>query len=108
MSAPRIGDLDRKLMLEQPVDTLDDIGGAVRSWALVASIWARVTPTRGAERFAGERAESALTHRIAIRWRPDVTGAMRLRDGAKTYCIHAATDGDGRRRIMICHCEELA
>ncbi|MDB5569074.1 MAG: head-tail adaptor protein [Hyphomicrobiales bacterium] len=108
MRGARIGELDRKLALERPLDTPDEIGGAARAWTLVADVWGHVQPTRGVRRFAGEREESAVTHRIAIRWRPDVTGAMRLRDGAAVYSIHAATDGDGRRRFLICHCEELA
>lgn len=108
MKRARIAELDRRLVLEAPLNTPDDIGGVERSWVFVDVIWARVMALSGLERFEGEREESAITHLITIRWRPDVTGAMRLRLGARTFAIHAAVDGDGRRRTLNCRCSEIA
>lgn len=108
MRRARIGDLDQRLSLEAPVDTPDDIGGVTRAWTPVDAIWARVTPLAGGEQFAGEREESQLTHRVLIRWRPDVTGAMRLRQGSRIFIIHAALDWDGRRRFLLLQCTETA
>jgi SPP1 family predicted phage head-tail adaptor len=108
MRRARIADLDRRLSLEQPVDTPDDIGGVARVWAHVDNLWAQVTTASGSEVFAGQREESVLTHRVLIRWRPDVTGAMRLRDGARIFAIHAAHDWDTQRRFLLLQCEEIA
>lgn len=108
MKRPRIGDFDRRLVLEAPLNTPDEIGGVDRSWVFVDVIWARVVPLVGAERFEAEREESAITHVISVRWRPDITGAMRLRLGARIFAIHAAVDGDDRRRTLNCRCSELA
>lgn len=108
MRRARIGDLDQRLSLEQPLDTPDDIGGVTRAWTLVDNIWAQVKPAAGAENFVGAREESAITHRVLIRWRPDVTGAMRLRLGARVFAIHAALDWDTRRRFLLLQCEEIA
>ena len=108
MRRARIGDLDQRLSLEQPLDTPDDIGGVTRAWTRVDDIWAQVKPAAGAENFVGEREESAITHRVLIRWRPDVTGAMRLRLGARVFAIHAALDWDTRRRFLLLQCEEIA
>lgn len=104
----RISDLDRRLVLEAPVNAPDDIGGVERSWVFVDVIWARVSSLVGVERFEGEREESAISHVITIRWRPDVTGAMRLRDGARIFLIHAAVDGNERRLTINCRCKEIA
>lgn len=106
MRRARIGDLDQRVSLERPVDTPDDIGGVTRAWAHVDDLWARVTPVAGGEQFAGEREETAITHRVLARWRPDVTGAMRLRLGARIFAIHAALDWDSRRRFMLLQCQE--
>ena len=108
MKPARIGDLDRRLVLEAPLDAPDDIGGIVRTWQFVDVVWARVVALMAAQRFEGEREESAITHAITIRWRPDVTGAMRLRDGVRIYVIHAAVDGDDRRRTLNCRCSEIS
>jgi SPP1 family predicted phage head-tail adaptor len=106
MRRARIGDLDQRLSLERPVDTPDDIGGVDRSWVHVDDLWAQVTPVSGREDFAAEREETALTHRVLVRWRPDVTGAMRLRVGSRILVIHAALDWDTRRRFMLLQCQE--
>ena len=106
MKRAGIADLDRRLVLEAPRDVPDDIGGVVRTWEFVDVVWARVYSLSGARRFEGEREESATTHAITIRWRPDITGAMRLRDGTRIYAILAAADGDDRRRTLNCRCIE--
>lgn len=108
MKGNRIADFDRRLVLDAPVNTQDDIGGIERSWVFVDVIWARMTALGGVERFKGEREESAITHVITIRWRPDITGAMRLRLASRIFLIHAAVDGDGRRRTLNCRCSEIA
>ena len=107
MKRAGIGDLDRRLVLEAPRDVPDDIGGVVRAWEFVDVVWARVYLLSGARRFEGEREESTTTHAITIRWRQDVTGAMRLRDGTRIYAILAAADGDDRRRTLNCRCIEI-
>jgi SPP1 family predicted phage head-tail adaptor len=106
MRRARIGDLDQRVALEQPVDTLDEIGGVERVWTNVDHVWAQVTPLSGREDFTGERELSVITHRVLIRWRPDVTGAMRLRLGERFLSIHAAIDWDERRRFLLLQCEE--
>lgn len=108
MRRARIGDLDQLVLLEQPVDTLDDIGSVTRTWSLVDEVWAQITPVTGREDFTAGRNESVLTHRILIRWRPDVTGAMRLRHNARFFNIHAALDWDEKRRFMLLQCQEIA
>ncbi len=108
MTRIRIRDFDSRLVLEAPVNTQDDTGGIERSWVFIDVIWARVTALVGIERFEGEREESVITHAITIRLRPDVTGAMRLRLNSRIFLIHAAVDGDGRRRTLNCRCSEIA
>jgi SPP1 family predicted phage head-tail adaptor len=108
MRRAHIGELNQRLALEEPIDTLDDIGGVTRVWNRVDDVWAMITPVSGREDFTAERAESVLTHRVLIRWRPDVTGAMRLRQNARHFAIHAALDWDENRRFMLLQCQEIA
>ncbi|MFN3888981.1 MAG: phage head closure protein [Beijerinckiaceae bacterium] len=107
MRRARIGDLDRRITIEAPLDTIDDIGGVNRVWTHVDDVWAQVTPIAGREDFAAEREESAVTHRVLVRWRPDITGVMRLRLDARVLAIHAALDWDSRRRFLLLQCEEI-
>ena len=106
MKPVRIGDLRRRLVLERPDDAPDGQGGVSRGWMLVDYVWASVEPLRGARVFEADRPASVSTHRIALRWRPDLSESMRFRDGPRLFVIHAAIDADPARRIMICQCEE--
>lgn len=102
------GELRTRAMLEAPDDSTDESGAIVRVWRPVASIWAKVSPRRGAELFVAGAQESVLTSEVVMRWRPDVASPMRLRIGARALSIRAAFDLDGSRRFLVCVCEEFA
>lgn len=106
IGARRIGKLQQRLQLEAPVQSPDAGGGVTRSWERIADVWAAVETVAADEFHAGESEGVKLTHRITLRWRPDITGAMRLRKGARIFRIVSAADADQRRRFLICRCEE--
>ena len=100
------GRLTARLDLEAPVETGDGQGGASVAFESRAALWALIEPvsqTIGEE--AGGRIFT-LTHRIWLRWRQDVAAGMRLRKGARLFCIGATEDPDETRRYLVCHCEE--
>lgn len=104
----RQGELRTRATLETPVDSVDDAGALVRVWQPVALVWAKIAPRRGAESFASGAQESTLTSEVIVRWRPDVASPMRFRIGARALLIRAAFDPDGRRRCLVCACEEFS
>jgi SPP1 family predicted phage head-tail adaptor len=61
----------------------------------------------GDERVRADRPEQSLTHRITLRYREGVTGAMRLTSGLRRFAIKAASDPDGSRRNVVCLVEEI-
>ena len=103
----RIGKLRRRLQLESPVEAADEIGGFSRTWTNVASVWGEIETLSGEDTFEASQGQIQLTHRVTVRWRPDITGAMRLRDGARAFEIIAALDGDAQRRFLVCRCREI-
>lgn len=106
--APSIGELRQRFALEAPVDVPDDTGGVLRSWAPLAHVWGRVTPQRGEQRFTADAMETAITHLVTIRARPDVANGMRFRLGARALLIRAVIDPDESGRFFLCRCEEFA
>ena len=54
-----------------------------------------------------DRPEQSLTHRITLRYREGVTGAMRLTSGLRRFAIRAAADPDGSKRDLVCLVEEM-
>ena len=107
-----ISGLRRRLALEMPVDVPDDTGGVSRTYALLDTLWAQVSPAPATsrlvdDRFVAGRMEQTVTHHITLRFRAGMTAAMRLRDGARVFVIHAVEDPDEHRRFLVCRCEEI-
>jgi SPP1 family predicted phage head-tail adaptor len=106
VSTHQIGELSRRVVLEQAVRTPDGAGGAIESWTAVATLFAAVRALAGGESLAFDRIDGRVTHEIIIRHRADVTPAMRFRMGTRLFAIVAALDLDGRRRHLRCLVEE--
>ncbi len=102
-----ISALRTRLALQAPVDTPDDAGGFNRGWTTIDMIDAAIMPTGGTRQFVAERQESATTHKILLRWRPDISAHMRLSGQGRVYEIISLFDADGRRRFMTCYCEVI-
>lgn len=99
MIAP--GDLDRRLVLEAPVESADGAGGMTRSYQAVATLWASVTPLAAQAVVTADRLAAAATHRIVIRAGRDITTRHRLRDGSRAFRIVAVRDHARPRFIDI-------
>jgi SPP1 family predicted phage head-tail adaptor len=107
MTIQTTGALRRRLTLEAPQRVGDEAACAAITWSTVATLWAAVMPREGREIVDADGLAGRVSHKIEIRWRSDVTAAMRLRDGAVLYAIHAVRDGDDHRRRLVCLVEEL-
>lgn len=102
---PRIGALRRRLTLETATDVTDGAGGSVRTWVMTDAVFAETETTAIREDVADGRAVGIATHRVTIRWRSDVTRAMRFVDGPAHYRV-IAVKSDARKRFLTCLCEE--
>lgn len=108
MSKSRIGEMRLRAVLEAPIEAPDDTGSMTRSYAPLAQVWAQITPISAEARFVASRQEQAITWLARIRWRSDVTSEMRLVCGDRKLLVHSVYDPDGRRRFLVCRCEEIA
>ena len=99
MTAP--GDLNRRLVLQAPVESDDGEGGVVRGYATVTSLWAQVMPLGAGAEVAADSLGAALRYTIVIRYRGDVTTRHRLQDGDALYRIVAARPSADRRFLEI-------
>jgi SPP1 family predicted phage head-tail adaptor len=84
--------LRQRIMIQQPDNTSDDAGGIVKSWADLSPAWAEIEPLSAGESFQAERMQSATIHRITIRFRDDVTTAMRILFEGRIFNIRAITN----------------
>jgi SPP1 family predicted phage head-tail adaptor len=104
MSDP--GRLDRRLVLEAPVETPDGAGGVTRSYESVTTLWASVVPVSSREEIEAAQIGLAVTHRLTLRFRPDITPRHRLREGARVFRIVRLRESDARRRFLVIEAEE--
>lgn len=104
MSDP--GKLNRRLVLEAPVETDDGAGGVTRSFSAIVTLWASVTPVSAQEEIEAARLGARVTHRISIRFSSDITTRHRFRDGSAIYRIVSLRDRDGRKRFVDIAAEE--
>jgi SPP1 family predicted phage head-tail adaptor len=95
------GALNRRLVLEAPVDTADDQGGATTIYVTATTLWAALTPVEARTDVSADAAGAAITHRIVVRGNFAVTLRHRLRDGDILYRIVAIRERDDRRFLDI-------
>lgn len=100
------GFLNRRLVLEAPVETADGAGGVTRSYEGVATLWAAVSSISAREQLDAAQRGMTLTHHIVARYRADITSRHRFRDGTRIFRIVSLRDRDGRKRFLDVQAEE--
>jgi SPP1 family predicted phage head-tail adaptor len=99
------GDLNRRLVLEAPVESADGAGGVTRSYAPVMTLWGKVEPVAARGAVVADAPGATITHRIIMRRRSAVTTRHRLVDGTTIYRIVTMRD-DATRRFLVIGAEE--
>jgi SPP1 family predicted phage head-tail adaptor len=95
------GELDRRLSLEEPVETADGAGGVTRSYAPVMTLWAKVEPVSARGVTLADAPGATVTHRIIVRRHSAVTTRHRFVEGTTIYRIVTIRDDATRRFLVI-------
>ena len=95
------GILKTRLVVQQPVDTPDDQGGAVRTWTTFATVWAQVTTLAARESVEADSNGVTQRYRILLRSNLSLTPDHRFSDGARIYRISAIRNRDDERLVEI-------
>lgn len=95
------GMLRHRIQIQQATETQDSFGAVTQTWTTIATIWASIEAISGREFFDAAQVNAEITHRIRIRYRPDITTQMRAAEGTRTFDIQAVLDPDGRRRELV-------
>jgi SPP1 family predicted phage head-tail adaptor len=107
MSLIGAGDLDRRVTIQRPTTTRGETGGPEASWAALAAVWAKVRDLSGKETFSATAAGSDVSRVVTIRYRTDVSDAMRIlfEDGA--FARIAWKREIGRKLFLEIYCEMI-
>lgn len=98
------GSLDTRITLQQRIGTIDALGQPTESWIDLVTVGASVSPLRGREYFAAGQIESVVDVRIRIRYRSNITTAMRVVWQSTPYDIISVIDVDARRHTLELMC----
>lgn len=97
----KAGQLDQRVTVERFTSTTDAWGTPIESWAPLFTCWAAVEPLAGREYIAAQAAQSEVTAKIRIRWRPDVDSQVRVVHRGKTYDVESVIDPRSERKDLI-------
>jgi len=85
-----IGELDKRIIIENSTEVDDGYGGKTISWATFATVWARVKPLKGFEKLRAMQIQSEVTHKITIRYRSGITTGMRVNFNSRIFNIKSS------------------
>lgn len=103
----RAGRLRHRVTIQKPTEgDADSYGDTVASWSDVATaVPAEVTTLSGREAYQANQVHPEATVQVKMRYRSDVTTAMRLVHDGRTLSIDGLLP-DARKRELACLCHE--
>jgi len=106
MNKIKIGDFRHRITFQKQVKTADDYKGHTIIWQDVVIVWAQVDPLSGREYFYAHQIKNAVSHRVRIRYRTDVSEEMRIKHGDRYFSIESMIDMKERREFLEIVCQE--
>lgn len=100
------GMLREKLTIQRQELTQDALGGDVKQFVSIASVFGYVRPTGGSERVFGQQLEATITHKIVIRYRTNINPADRILLRSEPLQIRRILNLEMRDKFLELHCEE--
>lgn len=103
----RPGLLNSRVVVQQQSTTQDAVGQPLNTWSTFATLWADVRHTSGIEAIKDSAIASVVRASIRVRYRGDLTAAMRVIHGGTTYNIVAVLPDIGGKEYVDLACEVL-
>lgn len=103
-----IGRLRERITIQSSTAASDSAGGQTLTWANLATaptVWARVEPLQGREVVKAMQIQGPFTHRVTLRYRTDLTLAMRVLWGSRYLNVRAILSNEQRAFTQML-CEE--
>ncbi|MCZ2406971.1 MAG: phage head closure protein [Burkholderiales bacterium] len=103
----RAGQLDQRVTVERLQGGVDELGQPIESWAPLFTCWAAVEPLTGREFIAAQAAQSEVTARIRMRYRPWMTAQDRVIHNGTIYGIESLVDVRSGHRELVLMCKAV-
>jgi SPP1 family predicted phage head-tail adaptor len=96
-----------RITLQYATFARDEIGGTIETWHDMATIWAKITPLRGAEVFRHQKHEYPQNLQVAIRYRDGIYAGMRILHKNQILRINTALNKNDANNTLELHCERI-
>lgn len=102
------GFLNRKVLIKSCSTSVDSLGQPVETWSTFATTWANIRFLSGVETAKAGTEVSLKKASIRIRYRTDITEAMRVEYYGLTYQINAVLRDEAKRVYVDLVCEVVS
>lgn len=102
----RIGDLNKRIVLQYQTKTPDGMGGFVVAWVDACTIWAGIWPISANETIQAGATTMIATHRIRIRYRTILKPYWRVKFGTRYFTINSIINPSEKNEILDLLCKE--
>lgn len=86
------GLLNRRVELQQAVESRDPTGGVDRAWTTIVTRWAQIIPLRGQEKFDASQMEAQTNIKIRIRYYAAIDQTWRIKKGSRIFNIKSVVN----------------
>lgn len=97
--------LNRRITIQRPQAGQDDAGQPIAGYADVCTVWAHIRHPSGSESLKADAQAGTTKASIRIRYRTDITSAMRVLHGSTLYSIKSVQPDEVRREHVDLVCE---
>lgn len=101
------GRLNRRVTLQAPSTTQDELGQPIPGWTDVATVWGDIRLKSGLESIKAGSPVSTVQASIRIRYRAGVTAGMRVVHNLVAYNIVAVMPDLSGREFIDLACEQV-
>lgn len=98
------GQLTERVTLQRQQTGQDELGQLYNTWTTLFTTWAAVEPLAGREYFAAGGAQSEVTTKVKLRYRPGIKSADRLIHEGTVYNIQSVINYKSANRDLVLMC----
>jgi len=100
------GSFNRRLVLQDEVETADGCGGFTTNWVPLSTLWARIVPVSGSAVYRADNLDHEVSHAIFLRKQTTVKQGMRFIEGQRKFRVISVFDPDETGRYLKCDVRE--
>ena len=78
------------MQIQSTIRAVTGVGGRSETWSTDRTTWASIEPIKGRELFSEGAVQADITHRIRLRYSPDLSSRHRIKFGTRVFNIKQA------------------